>query len=133
MVKHVLFASAKKATLRIVLIQCTVTLLAAVTCVVSYDVKAAYSAAVGGGISIIATLYFARQVFSLPAGTSAASIAKRFYIGEASKLLLTAALFGVAIAWLPVSFPPLFLTYVATLLAYWLVLPFTLDAPVKTL
>ena len=127
------FTSARKTTIRIVLIQSLITLLAAAAWFVFFNFKAAYSAAVGGGISIIATFYFAQQVFSLRPGTSAAKIARRFYFGETIKLLLTAALFFVVITCLDVSFLPLFLTYVATLLAYWLVLPFTLDTPVKTL
>lgn len=127
------FASARKATTRIVLIQAIITFLAAALCFSLIDFKAAYSAVVGGGISIIATLYFARQVFLLRPGAPAAKIAQRFYAGEVVKLLLTAALFLAAIAWLHVTFLPLFLTYTATLLAYWLALLFTLDTPVKTL
>jgi ATP synthase protein I len=125
MAKREPFASAKKATLKIVSIQITITLLIATACFAFFNAKAAYSAVVGGGISIIATLYFARQVFSLGVGAPATKIARRFYVGEAVKLLLTAALFGIAIAWLNVSFFPLFLTYAATLLAYWLALLFT--------
>jgi ATP synthase protein I len=133
MVKRDPFPSAKKATTTIVLTQSTITLLAALAGFVLADLKAAYSAVVGGGISIIATLYFAQRVFSLRPGTPAAKIARRVYAGEAIKLVLTAALFFAVVKWLNVSFLPLFLTYAITLLAYWLVLPFTLDTPVKTL
>ena len=133
MVKPEPLAGAKRATKTIVVIQAAITLTAAVVSFVFIDLKAAYSAAVGGGISIIATLYFARQVFSLGVGASPAKIAQRFYIGEAIKLVLTAVLFGIAILALQVSFLPLFLTYMATLLAYWLVLPFTFTTSVKTL
>ncbi|MFO1429155.1 MAG: ATP synthase subunit I [Candidatus Competibacteraceae bacterium] len=118
------FAGAKRATKRIVVIQTTITLLAAVACLL-VNVKAAYSAVVGGGISIIATLYFARQVFSLPVGTPPEKIATRFYLGEALKIGLTVILFSIAIVGLRVSFLPLFLTYAATLMAYWLVLLIT--------
>jgi len=119
------FAGAKRATKRIVVIQATITLLAAVACLVLVNVKAAYSAVVGGGISIIATLYFARQVFSLPVGTPPEKIATRFYLGEALKIGLTVVMFSIAIVGLRVSFLPLFLTYAATLMAYWLVLLIT--------
>jgi ATP synthase protein I len=123
-----------KAAKKIILIQVIVTLSASMACFVLAHAKAAYSAGIGGGISIIVTAYFARQVFSLGAGASAARIARMFYIGEVIKIALTAVLFGVAIVWLDVSFLPLFLTYAATLLAYWLVLlPFTLDASMRTL
>jgi ATP synthase protein I len=124
MVKRERSAGAKKATTKILVIQLIITLFAATVCFASTGTRDAYSAFVGGGISIIATLYFAQQVFSLGIGTPAAKIARRFYIGEAVKLVLTAVLFGIAILWLHVSFLPLFLTYIATLLAYWLALPF---------
>lgn len=125
--------SAKKATTKILVIQLVITLLAMAASLFFVSVAAAYSAGVGGGISIIVTVYFASQVFSTGVDASAAEIAKRFYIGEAIKIVLTAVLFFIAIMWLDVSFLPLFLTYAATLLAYWLVLPFTLDASVRTL
>lgn len=125
--------SAQKATKSILMIQLAITLSAATVCFFLLNAKAAYSAVVGGGISIIATLYFARQFLSSNVGLSALKIAKRFYIGEAVKLVLTAILFGIAILWLQVSFLPLFLTYMATLLAYWLVLPFASLSSVRTL
>ena len=125
--------SARKATTKILVIQLVITLLAAAAGLLFSSADAAYSAGVGGGISVIVTVYFANQVFSAAAGASAVEIAKRFYIGEAVKIALTAVLFFIAIRWLDVSFLPLVLTYAATLLAYWLVLPFTLDASVRTL
>lgn len=125
-------ASARKATTSILVTQLTITLLAATLTLVFVDGKAAYSAGIGGGISIIATLYFARQVFGLGVGTPAAVIAQRFYLAEMIKIVLTATLFVGAIVWLPVSFPPLILTYMATLLAYWLVLLVPATTSVKT-
>ncbi len=87
----------------------------------------------GGGISIIVTAYFAGHVFSVGPGASAAKVAKVFYVAEFVKLILTAALFSVVFLWFDVLFLPLFLTYVFTLLAYWLALPFTLDSSVRVL
>jgi ATP synthase protein I len=124
--------SARKATTKILVIQLVITCLAASVCLVVPNLKAAYSAVIGGGISIIVTLYFAVQVFSSNNDYSAGKIARSFYAGEAIKIVLTAVLFGIAIVWLNVAFLPLFLTYAATLTAYWLVLPFTLETAVKT-
>lgn len=124
---------ARKATTKIVAVQLVITLLAVAACFALANVNAAYSAAVGGGISVIVTASFAIQVFAGLANASAAKIAQRFYVGEAIKIVLTAVLFFIAITGLQVSFLPLFLTYAATLLAYWLVLPFTLDASVRSL
>ncbi len=125
-------ASARKATTKILLVQLVITCLATSVCLLLPSLKGAYSAAIGGGISIIVTLYFAAQVFSKANGYSANKIARSFYLGEAIKIVLTIILFSVAILWLNVSFLPLFLTYAATLMAYWLVLPFTLETVVKT-
>lgn len=124
---------ARKATTKIVAVQLLITLLAVAACFALANVSAAYSAAVGGGISVIVTASFAVQVFAGSANISAAKITRRFYVGEAIKIALTAVLFFIAITGLQVSFLPLFLTYAATLLAYWLVLPFTLDASVRSL
>jgi ATP synthase protein I len=113
-------------------IQVVITCVAIVFCLFLADFKAAYSAGLGGGISIVVTGCFAAQVFSTGGDYSAMRMAKRFYVGEVIKIALTAVLFGMTIVWLKVAFLPLFLTYAATLLAYWLVLPFTLDTLVKT-
>lgn len=124
---------ARHATLTIIGIQLVVTLLAALAALALATPKAAYSAAVGGGISIVATLAFAWQAFSARTGAPAAQIARTFYVGEAVKMGVTVALFSLVLVWLEVAFLPLFLTYAATLLAYWLVLPFSLEASARTL
>ncbi len=125
-------AGAKHTTKTIICIQLTVTLIAAATFMVAIDVHAAYSAAVGGTISIIATLYFAVHVFSAGIGASPDTVARTFYFGEAVKIGLSILLFAIAILWLDVSFLPLMLTYIATLAAYWLALPFSIDTVGKT-
>lgn len=122
MVKRQQGMGAKRTIKNIITIQFIVTLLAITLSLILVDMKAAYSAGVGGGISIIVTLYFANKVFSAGVGSPAASVARMFYIGEVIKIALTVILFSVAILWLNVSFLPLFFTYVATLLAFWLVL-----------
>jgi ATP synthase protein I len=124
---------AKQVTRKITLIQLLVTLLAAMMALGFSGVQAAYSALVGGGISTLVTFYFASQVFSARIGASAPKIARAFVVGEVVKILLTVVLLSVAFLWLAVSPLPLLLAYMAALMAYWLVLPFTFDASVKTL
>lgn len=124
-------AGAKHAATGILAFQVAITVLASVACVGFVSTRAAYSAAIGGGISIIATAYFAWQVLSQGPGCSAAAIANRFYIGEVIKLALTAILFTLVAVFLDVSFLPLFLTYIATLPAFWVALPLTVDTSVK--
>jgi ATP synthase protein I len=124
---------AKQVTRKIIAIQLLVTLLIAAVSLVLSDFRAAYSAVVGGGISAIVTLYFASKVFSARIGSPAAKIARAFYIGEVVKLLLTVLLLSAALLWLHVSPLPLLLAYMAALMAYWLALPFTFHASVRTL
>lgn len=124
---------AKQVTQTITIIQLLVTLLVAVVSLVSDGGRAACSALIGGGVSILVSLYFARQVFSVRVGSPAAKIAQAFYVGEVVKLLLTVALLSIALRWLDVLPLPLLLAYMAALMAYWLALPFTFDASVRTL
>jgi len=124
---------AKQVTRKITRIQLLVTLLVAFMAFGFGDARAAYSALVGGGISTLVTFYFARQVFSARIGASAAKIARAFLVGEVVKILLTVVLLSIALFWLDVSPLPLLLAYMAALMAYWLVLPFTFDASVRTL
>lgn len=114
----------RKETQKIFAIQLLITLFAVAVTLIFSDARSAYSAAIGGGISIITTAYFASKIFSAGPGSPAAQIARKFFVGEVVKLALTVILFVIALQWLNVAFLPLFLTYMATLLAYWLVLPF---------
>jgi len=124
---------AKQVTRKIIAIQLLVTLLIVAVSAIFSNAQAAYSALIGGGVSTLATLYFASQVFSVRIGSPAAKIARAFYLGELVKLLLTVVLLSIALLWLDVSPLPLLLAYMAALMAYWLALPFTFDASVRTL
>lgn len=118
---------------KITAIQLLLTILIAVISFAFGSFKAAYSALIGGGVSTLTTLYFASKVFSVRIGSPAAKIARAFYIGEVVKLLLTIILLGGAFLWFDIAPLPLLLAYSAALLAYWLALPFTFDASVRTL
>lgn len=83
---------------------------------------AAWSALAGGGIGFITTAFFALRVFTGGAERPAKVIVRTFYVGESQKILLTVALFVVAIVWLEVSFLPMFATYMVSLMAFWIVL-----------
>jgi ATP synthase protein I len=124
---------AKQVTRTIITIQLLATLLIAVVSLVFSDLRAACSAVVGGGISTLVTFYFASKVFSVRIGSPAAKVARALYMGEVVKLLLTILLLSAALFWLPVSPLPLLLAYMAALMAYWLALPFTFNASVRTL
>lgn len=118
---------------KITAIQLLLTLLIAVISFAFGSFKTAYSALIGGGVSTLTTLYFASKVFSVRIGSPAAKVARAFYIGEVVKLLLTIILLSGAFLWFDIAPLPLLLAYSAALLAYWLALPFTFDASVRTL
>ena len=124
---------AKQVIRKITAIQLLLTLLVAAAAFVVSGFQAAYSALIGGGISTLVTLYFASKVFSVRIGSPAAKVARAFYVGEVVKLLLTVVLLSGALIWFDVSPLPLLLAYMAALMAYWLALPFTFDASVRTL
>ena len=124
----------EKRVIRVItIIQLLITLLVALISLISEGVQAACSALIGGGVSTLVSLYFAHQVFSVRIGSPAAKIAQAFYVGEVAKLLLTVALLSITLRWFDVSPLPLLLAYIAALMAYWLVLPFTFKALVRTL
>lgn len=117
---------AAQTTRRILALQALVTLIAATAALALADLRAAWSALLGGGINMTATLYFAYRVFAAGPGSTGRQVARAFYIGEAVKIVLTAVLFMAVLLWVKVALLPLFVTYAATMLAFWLVLPFTL-------
>ncbi len=117
---------AAQTTRRLLALQVLVTLVVATATLVIADARAAGSALLGGLINVIATLFFAYRVFSAGPGSTAREIARAFYLGEAVKLLLTGLLFTAVFIWVEVAWLPLFIAYAATMLAFWLVMPFAL-------
>ena len=111
----------------VITVQLAVTLLAASIALVTDGWQSARSAGIGGLISTTASLYFALRVFSPNQGEALKTVVRAFYIGEAQKLILTAVMFYAAIKWMDVAFLPLILAYIATLLVYWIVLPFSME------
>lgn len=106
----------------VVLGQVVVTVVAAILCFAVWGRTPGLSALVGGGISVVASGVLALIGFSSPAGAAPETVARKFYIGEGTKLAVTVALFVVVILTLKVSFPALFGAYIATLFVYWIAL-----------
>jgi F0F1-type ATP synthase assembly protein I len=106
----------------VVLGQVVVTVVAAILCFAVWGRTPGLSALVGGGISVVASGVLALIGFSSPAGAAPETIARKFYIGEGTKLAVTVASFVVVILTLKVSFPALFGAYIATLFVYWIAL-----------
>ena len=76
------------------------------------------SALAGGAIAVLPNFVFATLAFSHTGASSAGKVMKTFYWGEAVKLLLTIAMFSLAFINLKVVFMPLFVCYVAALIAF---------------
>jgi ATP synthase protein I len=106
----------------VVLGQVVVTVLAAIICVAVWGRTPGMSALVGGGISVAASAVLAIIGFSAPAGAAAETVARKFYVGEATKLAVTVALFVTVFLTMKVNFGALFGAYIATLFVYWIAL-----------
>jgi ATP synthase protein I len=106
----------------VVLGQLVVTLLAAIICFAVWGRTPGLSALAGGGISVAASAVLALIGFSSPAGAAAETVARKFYVGEATKLAVTVALFVTVFLTMQVNFGALFGAYIATLFVYWIAL-----------
>ena len=106
----------------VVLGQVVVTVVAAIICFVVWGRTPGLSALVGGGISVIASAVLALIGFSAPAGAAPEAIARKFYLGEGTKLAVTVAMFVAVFVMLKVNFAALFGAYIATLFVYWIAL-----------
>ena len=105
--------------------QSGVTLMAAIFFWLMIDGEAALGALVGGGISIVLSLWMALRVFSVPAEAGASAMFSAFVKAEAIKMVMAVVLFSAAAIFLSHVFIPLVVTFVATLVVNWLALVFT--------
>jgi len=76
---------------------------------------------VGGGISVILTLYAAIKTFAAPAQNAQFAV-MNFYRAEVRKLILAAVLFAAAVRFLGDVFAPVVATFALTLTVYWFAL-----------
>jgi ATP synthase protein I len=112
--------------LRMMLWQCLVILgLAAITWPVQ-GIQAAFSVFLGGLCYWLPTFIFAMSIFRFTAVRQAKEFIIAFFIGEVVKLMLSGSLFLFCIKYLPVSALPLIVGYIGAILAFWIVLAFSL-------
>jgi ATP synthase protein I len=82
---------------------------------------AAYSALIGGLVSVIPNAYFSRWAFRYSGARSAAYVTRSFYRGEAGKFVLTASLFAAIFVLLkPLNFVVFFLAYIFMMALNWI-------------
>lgn len=111
----------KATTYKIVLTQLMAALLTGFVAWAALGHAVAAAVVAGGLINVIANLCFALQVFR--GGVRPAdAVMRSFYVAEAAKLFLTAALFALALAVLELAPVPLLAGFVVTLAGYWLAL-----------
>lgn len=111
----------KASAYRIVLTQLVLALVSGLLAWAAMDHAIAIAVVAGGLINVIANLYFALHVFH--GGVRPAdAVMRSFYVAEATKLFLTAALFALALAVLKLAPVPLLAGFVVTLAGYWLAL-----------
>ena len=111
----------KASAYRIVLTQLVLALMSGLMAWAALGHVAAVAVVAGGLINVIANLCFALHVFR--GGVRPAdAVMRSFYVAEAAKLFLTAALFALALAVLKLAPAALFAGFVVTLAGYWLAL-----------
>jgi ATP synthase protein I len=113
---------ARRLAFGIVLGQLVMTGVVALICWMFFSAHAAWSAALGGGISTVASLAMTTLSFRHGPGTDAQTIARGFYTGEATKLAITVVLIILAIKTLQPQMAAMFAGYIATLFVFWIAL-----------
>lgn len=83
--------------------------------------KSAVDALAGSGVALVPNLYFAYKVY-LARNQAAQGVLNAFYAGEAIKLILTAALFSIALQIPSVDFLTLLTGFGAVLSVFWFAL-----------
>jgi ATP synthase protein I len=83
--------------------------------------KYAISPLIGSGIALLPNLYFAYKIY-LARNLDAQGIVNAFYAGETIKLILTVALFSIALQIPSVDFLTLLIGYIAVLSVFWFAL-----------
>lgn len=86
----------------------------------------AVSPFIGCGVALLPNLFFAYKIY-LARNLQAQGIVNAFYIGETVKLILTAALFSIALQFPSVNFLFLLVGYAAVLSVFWFALWFWRD------
>ena len=112
----------RRLALGVALAQAVVALIAALLCWVIADSRAALSAALGGGISSVASLVMALLSFGNEAATDPLRAIRAFFVGEAAKVIVVIVLFVAVLKTMKVVPLAMLGAYIATFLVFWIVL-----------
>lgn len=88
--------------------------------------KSAISPFMGSGIALLPNVFFAYKIY-LARNLKPQGVVNAFYVGETIKLVLTAALFSIALQAPDINFLTLLLGYVAVLSVFWFALYYWRD------
>jgi len=112
-------AAERRAALRVVGRQVLAALAVALLAGLGFGYAAGRSALLGGGVGVVATLFFVLALFRHREGTPAARVAWSFYLGQVLKVLLTVALLALVFRSRGMTPLAVLAGYMATYLAYW--------------
>ena len=112
-------AAERRAALGVVRRQAWVALGLALVAGLGFGFEAGRSVLLGGGVGVVATLFFVLALFRHREGTPAARVAFSFYLGQVLKVLLTVALLALVFRSRGASPLAVLAGYMATYLAYW--------------
>jgi len=112
----------RRLALGVALGQAVVALVAALLCAGVADSRAALSAALGGGISSVASFVMALLSFGKRATTDPLRAVSAFFVGEAAKVAVVIALFVVVLKTMKVVPLAMLGAYVATFFVFWVAL-----------
>jgi ATP synthase protein I len=104
---------------KLVLLQIAVVLALFLCWWIFQDIKAGYSALLGGLAGVIPSLYFVKKLFSSKE-RSMKKIMLDFYLGEFTKLFLSAILLVLIFKYIPVKLVPLITGFIGAYMAIWL-------------
>ena len=113
---------ARRLALSVVLGQAAVTLICALAAWLIADSHAALSAALGGGISAVASLAMALLGFGGRSATDPQRAVRTFFVGETAKIAVMIVLFAAVLKTMKVVPLAMLGTYVATFFVFWVAL-----------
>lgn len=114
---HQLASKSSVVAYRILAIQALIALLVSGLFLLQ-GLNAAYSALIGGLLCIIPNVVFVFLTHRHGGAQAAKKVVNAFYLAEAMKLVLTALLFALVFITMSVKVLPLFVAYIACLMAY---------------
>jgi F0F1-type ATP synthase assembly protein I len=116
------FALARRLALSVVLGQAAVTLICALAAWLIADSHAAFSAALGGGISTVASLVMALLGFGGRSAADPQRAVRTFFVGEVAKIAVMIVLFVAVLKTMKVVPLAMLGAYVATFFVFWVAL-----------